>query len=255
MEGQRLLNTKASHRRKPIRDLDGSIDPTMTLREVMQTAPGAAELWDRLGVDICHRQNASFASVCRQQGLDPSTVARLLTALRQTSPRNRTIIVELLTLRELCDYIENTQHNCLKADLAEVDRLTRNAAHQYSSVWRVRKAFVTFCDQLAAHLHEEIDGLFPVIRRLASGSSRARLARGVKLRPRFARLEREHGLAEDAIEELISFVNDGTLNGISPVTTQALSAAVLRLRHSLAQQIYVENQVLFRRASAAGGTT
>ena len=253
MESQRLLKGRVRNRSKQVRDLGVPVQPAAPLREVLTSMPGQERLWDELGVDICRHQDESLASVCRHHGLDASTVTRLLNALRTTSPGNRTVAVELLTLQELCDYIESTQRSYLKADLAEVDRLTLNAAHENSSALKVRESFVAFCDQLAAHLHGETTGLFPAIRRLARGGSGANSVGGVKLKPRFARLEREHSQAEDAVDELISLASEGTLEGLTVGVVRTLSAALLRLRHSLAQQVYVENQVLFPRAAAVRG--
>src|SRR5690606_23292095 len=127
---------KGRHRRKPKASAFalGTIKTMNQLSsmfsEILKTAPQLHSFWKHLGIDALRHHNLSMAEVCQEFDLDPSTVDRLLTAMRKVSPDPPAIVVELLPLKDLCEYIL-VQQNRLLAELSELDKLTHRALTKY----------------------------------------------------------------------------------------------------------------------------
>lgn len=230
------------------------IDPDMSLDQFLLAAPEQRRLFDNLGITTCRDQNKSLAEACQQHSLDAHTVARLLTALRETPPPRPVVSLELMALSELCDHLEQTQRDYLQDELAQFDQLTRTAAKQLGAenpqLLRIRETFVAFRQQFAAHLQGETEGLFPLIRQLAAGEI-GRLPKRSALKFRLARMEDEHNQADETLAELRTLAGDDSVRWPA---TRTVAEAVTRLDHAIQEQIYKENQVLFPRALVLGGS-
>ncbi len=207
----------------------------MKLSEILRAKPQQRGLWERLGIDLSRCRDCSLAEVCRLHDLDASTVARLLSAMREPA----CVILELLTLDELCEHIERRQHACLHDAMVELEHLTGRAAENPGGerFLKIRKMFLAFRFTLATHLHEESSVLFPCLRRGGEFPGRA------ALKFRLARLEREHCQADEALAELGALA-DGKIG-----------AVVARLHRIVHEQIYIENRILFPQALACRGTS
>ncbi len=217
-----------------------------TLFEILQIAPQQRALWERLGIDVSRHKNQSLHEVCRNLGLDLPTVVRLLTALDETPKNPPTIIAELLTLEELCAYIEHRQERLL-AELARLDTLTCRAAEESGGtrLLKIRAAFLSFRSGFAAHLHEEAADLFPDLRRPPKPvGDRNRAAQ----RSRLARLTREHSQADEALSELGTLADGESSHGTQSSVTRTISAAISRLHQIVHEEIYTENRILFPKA-------
>jgi regulator of cell morphogenesis and NO signaling len=231
------------------------IDPNTPLDQFLLTAPEQRSLFGHLGVDFCHERNQSFAELCRRHALDWPTLGRLLTALQKTSPRP-VAVLELMTLTELCDHVEHAQRFQLEEELTQLDQLTRTAAEQsgaeHPQLFRIRDAFVAFYGQFTIHLRDEAEEHFPLIRRLTTGKN-GRLPTRSALKSRLARMEHEHNQADEALAALHALACDESSRLSVPSGVQVVADAIVRLEHTVHEQIYKENQVLLPRVLALGG--
>lgn len=229
------------------------IDPNMPLDQFLLAAPEQAILFDNLGIDLRRVRNKSFAGVCQEHRLDQQTFIRVLTAMQRTPPRP-VIALEFMALTELCDHLEHAQQTQLQRELARLDQLTRAAAEQfgadYPQILKIRETFVAFRERFAAHLREDVEELFPLIRRLTTGRRVVRLA----LKSHLARKESEHDQADEALAELRALAGGKELRRSVPTIVRTVSDAIARLEHTVHEQIYKENQVLFPRVLAIGGS-
>lgn len=217
-----------------------------TLFESLQIAPQQRALWERLGINVSRHRDQSLDEVCRILGLDLPTVVRLLAALDETPQNPPAVIVELLTMEELCAYIEHRQERLL-AELAGLDTLTRRAAEESGGtrLLKIRAAFLSFRSRFAAHLHEEAADLFPDLRRPPKAVGH--LDRATQ-RSRLARFAREHSQADEALSELGSLADGKNSPGTRSSALREISAAISRLHQIVHEEIYVENRFLFPRA-------
>jgi iron-sulfur cluster repair protein YtfE (RIC family) len=223
------------------------------LHQVLLTTPRCQPLLIELGINPHLDGDRSLEEVCHAHNLEPQTVARLLGALAKTIARVPTVAVKLMLLSDLCDHLEQPQQICLHDELKKLDRMTRTAAKQKGEanpqLLAIRDAFVAFRALLAAHLLAETTDIFPMIRRLAAGETQERPTRSA-LETRLNRMEHEHNQVDEALAELGMLVANKSLQLQFPVLTRNMEAAINRLAHTVHEQIYHENQVLFLRALA-----
>jgi regulator of cell morphogenesis and NO signaling len=230
------------------------IDLSTTLNEFLLASPEQARVIGPLGPDSRRDGSRSLADICQTHGLEPQTFARMLAAFARARSQPPPVCLELMTLKDLCDHLEQSPRVTLQDELARLDQLTRVATEQYGAehpqLLRTRKTFVAFRERFTAHLHEEAENLFPLIRRLTTGKKEARSA----LKSRLARMEHEHNQADEALAELHALAGEESLRPPVPAAVRMVSDAIVRLEQAIHEQIYKENQVLFPRALAIGGS-
>jgi regulator of cell morphogenesis and NO signaling len=233
------------------------IDPNTPLEQFLSARPELMRLFDNLGINSRCDESQSLAEVCQQHALDLTTVARLLRALPGTNPPHQVVTLELMTLSELCDHLEHAQRVTIHDELTCLDRLTHAAVEElgeeHPQLLGIRATFVAFREKFAAHLREETEELFPLIRQLTTEGKGELTARST-LKSCLTRMESEHNQADEALAELRALAGDESVRRPVPVHMRTVSDAIVRLKHAVHEQIYKENQVLFPRALAIGGS-
>ena len=231
------------------------INPNTSLDQFLLAAPEQRSLFDDLGIDLRHEQNRSLGEICQKHELDWSTFVRLLTAFQKFSPRPA-VALELMALPELCDHVELAQRSQVQEELKRLDELTKAATEQSGAAQpqlrKIRSAFVAFYEPFAAHLRDEAENHFPLIRRLTTGENEGLPTRSV-LKSRLARMENEHNQADEALAALHALAGDESSRLSVPSGVEAVAEAIVRLERTVHEQIYKENQVLFPRVLALGG--
>lgn len=198
-----------------------------------------------------------MAETCQRHDLNWPTVARFLTALPGTILPCQGIALELMTLSELCDHLEHMHRVTIQDELTCLDQLTCTAVQElgaeHPQLLQIRATFVTFRETFAAHLREETEELFPMIRELTTGKQK-RLVLPPALKSCLARMESEHNQADEALTELDALAEDKSLQRHAILVLRtACHDAIFRLKHAVHERIYEENQVLFPRTLAMGG--
>lgn len=228
-----------------------TFDPHATIDEFLCVTPTIARVLENLGIDSHRDGNRPMGEVCRAQGLEPRTVVRMLTAFEKAAPRLPAVTVELMTLTELSDHIVETHHASLLCELAHLDSLTRIVAARHGAgnprLLTIRKRFTAFREMLLVHLHEEMEEIFPLIRRLETSPSRNRIAYSA-LKAQTALMHSQHHEADEALAELHELAADCFPASSAPASVRTLSDAIIRLENSMHVQIYKEDRLLFPQA-------
>lgn len=228
-----------------------AIDPEASLAELGCVGPTSAGILVQLGLDLRRDGDKPWREVCRAQGLEPRTVIRMLAALEQTRSPYPGGMSELMTLSELCDDIEESDHVSLLCELKQIDRLIRLAAadggRSKARSAAIRNSFTTFRRNLRVHMREEREVLFPLIRRLEAGSWQAR-GEPWSLRASATLMQSQHNDADEALAELHELTAEAAETAPGPTAVHTLYEAIIRLENIVHEQIYKENQILFPRA-------
>lgn len=237
--------------------LDGSqslvlIDASMTVREVVGIVPVAGRALANVGVDPVREGDERLDEVCRARQLEPETVVRFLAGFAPSASLGAATSIELMTLAELCDHLQATNHGLLQTELSRVDSRFRQTAIETGGdrprLAAMRQRFELFREKLLAHLREEAEVIFPLIRQL----DHAGIAEtGVMdlLRSPLMRMKREHDEVDEELAALEAMTGDEREEkGRSSLSV--FREEFQRLEKILHGQIYQENQVLFRRVLA-----
>lgn len=232
-----------------------AIDPNTTLRRLLLARPEHGPVLECLGVNATHDGDRTLAELCHSRGLESRTVTRMLAAVREARRQAPVVCVELMTLVQLCDHLENAHRN-LHHELKWLDRLTKTLAKENAAnpkLLVIRKCFVAFQRRFKAHLRKESERWFPVCRRWAASRNEKRRVR-FSFKSPLAQLQREHNQADEALADLRTLTGGEAPSSAAQPAVQTIADAVAHLEHSVHEQIYKEDQVLFPRALALGGS-
>src|SRR5574337_1270263 len=141
-----------------------SIDPRTTIKRLMIAMPEHGPALHCLGINSTRDGHRTFAEFCELRGLEARTAARVLAAMGEAKHQTPAVCVELMTLAELCDHLENAQGD-LCDELKRLDQLTKamadEQAEQLPELRAIRNGFVVFQRWFKAHLRKESEYLFP----------------------------------------------------------------------------------------------
>jgi regulator of cell morphogenesis and NO signaling len=233
-----------------------NITPETTVGEIVRAVPARSRIFENLGIDYCCGGKKPLAEVCRAKGLDPATVVAMLAAL-DGGAETTTANPDAMTLAELCDHIEHYHHGYLREELPRLDFMTRKVAAVHGDheprLLEVRRVFEAFNAELTAHTQEEDQTIFPAIRTMESAKG-DRTTAAASLNASFAKLESEHENAGAALVQFKTLTDSYTPPEWACNTFRALYDGLAKLEQNTHQHVHKENNVLFPRALAIGGT-
>lgn len=156
---------------------------------------------------------------------------------------------ELATQAELVAHIEDHYHAGLRRELPRLIDGARKVERDHASHPAVPAGL---CDLLAelyaeldSHMQKEEAMLFPVLR----GGVRTGGPNDMPLDMPMRMMEREHDSHADQLDRIRELTRNRALPAEACATWQALYAGLATLETDLRQHIYLENNVLFARAS------
>jgi regulator of cell morphogenesis and NO signaling len=223
-----------------------------TIGAIVRAAPVRARVFEKLGIDYCCGGKKPLVEVCHAKGLDPVTVATMLTALDDPGGEDH-IDPDVMTLAQLCDHIEQAHHDYLRDELPRLDFLSRKVAAVHGEheprLNEIRRVFTVFAAEIISHLAKEEGALFPSIRELEAYPGN-RAAGAADLRVAIEELEREHDNTGDALVQFHVLTDRYTPPEWACNSFRALYDGLARLEQNMHQHVHKENNVLFPRALA-----
>jgi regulator of cell morphogenesis and NO signaling len=219
----------------------GCVSSQSSLRDFLARVPESRQVLANLGMDLTNEAR-SLAAACAELDLDASTVARLLEALTAPARAAPAMTLELMSLSQLCDHFETVHHTALQEELQRLGSLLPPIA----GLARIRARSEAFRQKILRHLQEEAEVLFPIIRNLDTASPAHPELRN-RLKTPLEQMRHEHNAVDEELAALQAMEPD---DDASTAPLAHFHSALARLEILLHGQIYQENQILFRRASA-----
>jgi regulator of cell morphogenesis and NO signaling len=229
-----------------------------TLGELVAELPTRAGVLEALGLDFCCGGAQPLEVACREAGLDPATVARLLDRPPIAAAGGDTAEpdVRAMSLTELVDHIESTHHVFMKEALPRLAGLAAkvSAAHgpNHPEVRGMQEVLAALTGEIEMHLGKEEQMLFPAIRSLDETRGAAAFHCGHLSNP-VRVMEFEHDQAGEALARLRELSGGYALPADACGTFQAYYAGLQELERDLHRHIHKENNVLFPRALELAG--
>ncbi len=232
------------------------ITPQSTLGEIVVAHPGLVRLFEGLGIDYCCGGKRALAEACQPKGLDPHTVAALLTAAAGSRESGATgVDAASMTLTQLADHIEETHHRYLKAELPRLVEMAGRVAQKHSGrdprLVELLATVTALADEMHSHMQKEEMVLFPAVRQLEGRTAPDdRHLHGHSLLPPIQQMEAEHDSAGRATERLRELTDGFTPDAEACNTQRALLAGLAEFESDLHRHVHKENNILFPRALA-----
>ena len=185
-----------------------ALTTTTTLAEIASSQPSLTRELERLGLDYCCGGKRTLSEACQEQNLDPEAVVGQLEALGAGDDPTPEWIG--MSPPELVDHLEATHHRYLKQELPRLSELaakvSRVHAERHPELMRVAEIYGEIRTDLEPHLRKEEEVLFPMIRNLASATSRPSFHCGSIANP-IAVMEQEHVAVGALLEPLRGLTN------------------------------------------------
>jgi regulator of cell morphogenesis and NO signaling len=222
------------------------IDATRTVAEITQSVPGAARVFERLGIDYCCRGKEALQKACELADLPLDNVLQTLS----TEMHGRALQDAPREPRQLIHYILERHHTFTRDELTRLgplaEKVCRVHGDKHPELHVVRTLFEKIADDLTPHMIKEERVLFPYIERLADGDT---------TRPPFGSIQHPlrvmHAEHEDVgawLAELERVTSRYTPPDGACGSYNALYTGLRELQADLHEHIHLENHVLFPRA-------
>jgi regulator of cell morphogenesis and NO signaling len=224
-----------------------------TIGELVAQQPERSRIFENLEIDYCCGGKTPLGQACREKGLDPLTVRRILQMDFGSAASHAETNWSTAPLTALADHIERTHHAYLKSELPRLLEMVRKvtAVHGKNHPWllELNSVYAGFATEMESHTLTEEEVLFPNIRKLDEGQL-AQPDEGT-VHGSIGAMEREHDVAGRALARMRE-LSDGFVPPADACNTfRATLAGLVELERDTHRHIHLENSILFPRAQEA----
>ncbi|HVO59590.1 MAG TPA: iron-sulfur cluster repair di-iron protein [Terriglobales bacterium] len=235
-----------------------SVVMTKTVRELTAENPGAARIFEKLGIDYCCGGNQLLQQACERAKLPIEQVLDSLEMAEQTArPADAVRDWNAEPLSELITHIKNTHHRFTREEVVRVsallDKVCKVHGNNHPELWQIRTAFARLSQELTTHMMKEEMVLFPFITRLEEAvveNAPVLPAPFGTVQNPIAMMEHEHDSAGNALGAIRKASSDYSLPDDACFSYRSLYVALAAFESDLHQHIHLENNILFPRAIA-----
>lgn len=231
-----------------------SLNPDTSIGSIVADQPSFAAVFEQLGIDYCCGGDRSLARACAEEGLDPTTVIRLLEA--NIGPEDldgseaQAADWTRVPLDRLIEHIETTHHAYLRRELPRLQELLEKVAHVHGTdapwLGSVKAVFEELKPSMEAHIQKEENIVFPFIRDVMED--------GATPSPEdldgdpIALMEEEHDETGHALKRMRSLSHDYTMPEWGCNSFRAVLDGLEALEADTHEHVHKENSILFPRA-------
>ena len=214
----------------------------------------SARVFEKYGIDFCCGGTISLAVICREKGLDPASLLQEIAGAKDT-PIDRSRNYAAWALPFLADYIVNTHHAYLNENTAQIavyaDKIAGVHGSHHPEVVEIAAIFNRIAIDMAAHLREEEEVLFPALKRIDAARKTGATPEdsdAETIRASLGKLDQEHQEIGDAVHAIRRLAN-GYLIPTDVCNTFALTYRKLQeFEDDLHTHVHLENNILFPKA-------
>ncbi len=233
-----------------------AITASKTVGELAVELPGAARIFEKLGIDYCCGGAKSLQDACTEARLTIDDVIRSLEQSESARPA-ATPECDWTTapLNQLTAHIVAKHHTYVRQEVLRIQALLTKvvAAHgqNHPEVAKIQQAFEDLASELAAHMFKEENVLFPYL-----DSMQAAVDRGQPVPPPFFGTVRnpvqmmmmEHDGAGEKLKQMRQLSSGYSAPADGCASYASLYRGLGEFEQDLHQHIHLENNILFPRA-------
>ncbi len=209
----------------------------------------AAVIFEKYGLDFCCRGNQTLDIACKERSLSAEKVAQELLVLPDSPSGMRE---QQWDIPFLIDYIVNVHHSYIREILPtlrdHLGKVMRVHGHRHPELLRVGQLFQSTTEDLEDHLLKEEAVLFPYIKELSAGR-KPKMPFGSVRNP-IAAMVNEHEQAGDTFAEIKVLLQNYQPPQDACTTMRVLYKELQEFEEDLHQHVFLENSILFPKASA-----
>ena len=227
-----------------------------TIGEIVTADFRTAKVFENHGIDFCCGGKVGLAAACTGKGLDLATITSELEAAKSESA-NPSQNYSSWALPFLIDYIVNTHHAYLHENLEQIATYANkiSAVHgaHHPEVIRIATIFDKIASDLAAHMKEEEEVIFPAVKRavaavIVGATSDAKDRETIRVC--LLKFYREHEEIGDAVHSIRHLSKEYAIPDDVCNTFMVTYQKLKEFEDDLHKHVHLENNILFPRAAA-----
>lgn len=226
------------------------ITPNAPVGEIVAHLPRAAEIFKKYKIDFCCGGSRPLSDAIREKNLDEREIMAKLEEARHAVAQRQGEETDWQSapLSDLVDYVVDIHHSYLNQALPRLSELTtailRAHGAKHQELKRVHKLFHDLKAALEAHLIDEEEVIFPLVKNYEEDQSAMSLSRAVTISKK---LEEEHEDAGKILHELREITQDYAVPDDGCGTYHTAYEELEELENDIFQHIHLENNILHPR--------
>lgn len=212
-------------------------------------------VFEKHGIDFCCGGQKTLKESCREKGIDPDVIHQEIEAAK-SAQMEREQNYAIWELPFLADYIINIHHAYLNENTEKIRAYAHKIAEvhgvKHPEVIEIATIFDKISTDMASHLREEEEGLFPAIKRSdaaqKAGDSPAVKDREV-IKASLKKLRDEHEEIGDAIHAIRTLAKDYLIPENVCNTFVVTYQKLKEFEDDLHKHVHLENNILFPKAA------
>lgn len=221
-----------------------------TIGEIVRRNFSTARIFEANNIDFCCGGNLSLEAAAEKEGVDAGNLMVELNAVMQKEDPESSFI-ESLSLTGLCDYIVKTHHSYVNEAmpflLQKLQKLINVHGENHVELQKVQASFMEAVSNLAAHMKNEEEILFPYIRQMEKyrmeGISRPDNI-GLAMSAIY-QMEKEHQVEGERFMNLAEITNAYDVPSDGCNTFDVTYKTLGEFEKDLHRHIHLENNILF----------
>ncbi len=227
-----------------------------TIGEIVVKDYRKAQVFKKLGIDFCCGGKKTVEEVCKTKGLSADQVNAELDSVNAQELQAGNNFSNW-QLDFLVDYIINTHHDYVKANVPFIGELANKVAtvhgEQHPEVIKVAEIFHQLGKDLTLHLMKEENIVFPFVKALVlneQAPSDSPVQAFDSIESPTQMMEAEHEQAGEDMAAIRSITNDYTLPWDACTSYTILYKKLQEFENDLFNHVHLENNILFPKAIA-----
>lgn len=234
-----------------------NIDLQTPVSEIVSRDYRTVDVFRKHGIEYCCGGRWPLSTACLMKGLDGSQIIEELHEASRDFQLPGTFPYENWSVGFLVDYIINVHHSYLYKTLPELEPILEHFVeeHQnkYSYLVELLSTFKKLTKEIQPHLKQEDEVIFPYIRQVGRAwgnkDSYAGLLVKTLRKPAGAIWDQKHKLLSGILYKWRELTDNYFPPVQSCVSHRVVFAKLKELDNMIAQQIFLENDILFPKTS------
>lgn len=229
--------------------------PDMTVGDFVAEDYRTASVFERYGIDFCCGGKVPLSVACRERGVDPAALIGEIEAVKN-EPLERSQNYASWGLPFLSDYIITTHHGYLNENTAQIavyaHKIAEVHGERHPEVIEIAGIFDRIATDMAAHLREEEEVLFPAIKRIDAarkGGVEPEATDLRTIREALAKLNQEHDAIGDAVHKIRDLSKGYAIPDDVCNTFVVTYRKLKEFEDDLHKHVHLENNILFPKAA------
>ena len=220
---------------------------TSTIGSFVANDYRAATVFQKYGIDFCCKGGRSIEDVCASKNLSSDSLLNELANVLE-NPNKMGIDFQSWSMDLLVDYIERKHHKYIRETTPAIkeflDKLCEVHGANHPELFEIRSEFNSSATELANHMKNEEEILFPMVRNLVNTKA-GEVQENFSLQDTIRNMMFEHDVEGERFRK-ISQLSDNYTTPADGCTTYRVAYSLLNeFENDLHLHIHLENNILF----------